>query len=732
MFVPMLVLAASAVPRATAPATVTTTLSQDTTLDRSKAEVDFGRDTVLRGGPGTAILIRFPQVGAPEGKALRVTSAKLVLTAVSRQDPQIESVGRVTKPWDEGPDDGTTVGKDKKPAPTVAFAATWNSAWHGFSKWTSGGAADDVVAVPAKGNLVGEQYVVDGLAEAVQWQIDHPAQNYGFRLTFAGNTAFLSHDFFEGKPKLVVEFGEPGPDGPDLAILAVEPSGDSWSATVANLGAVAAPAGKVTWRIGGESGESERPAIAPGEQVAVTLTAHPKPFAADARLNRMVVGADCPGDVDTSNNETAVFTDGEPIVCSGTAKELATAQTLVNAMDSYLLPMSRYSFARDGGRVRFRLATKPAPGAAQVTLGPGTNIRNLWRTFLETRYGPVFGQSGPNAVPQVQRDYRDDTHWLSLLPLPPLGFPEAVENPVALQTSLGFSAPEIYLANASLGKSREECLPLLQQLPSVLLIKFKDYQGQPLTGCDVEFVPAKNGLPNDAEALRLKTDANGIVRVSGRDAGGGKKNCFGQVEADGSNLFVQIRTKRGRTVESVWLPVWTLWQEVARGNKSVGTVEYRVNQSSGEIAADQDLALNKIVSDGVGSPPAQLVALVDGKPDTAFEMDTTSRPSYIEIDLGRDRPIGEVRLAFSKGSEPWQAFDIAVYGTAQPVASARTWLRETDLPAHKTHVAKVVDGATTLTYRAQAIVGRYLRIIPRKPAKTSLTSVSVSPAIVGG
>ncbi|MBX3112482.1 MAG: discoidin domain-containing protein [Fimbriimonadaceae bacterium] len=730
MFVPLLALASPVMPHRVAPAVVTTTLSQDTTIDRSKADVDFGRDTVLRGGPGLAVLLRFPQIDTPAGKSRRVTSAKLVLTPVSKDDPRLESVGRLTRDWDEGPDDGADTAK--KPTATPAFAATWNSAWHGFEKWTTPGAADDAVAVSAKGALAGEEYVIDGLAEAVQWQLDHPGQNYGFRLTFSGSTAFLSHDFYEGKPKLVVEFGEPGADGPDLAVLAVEPAGDGWSATVANLGAAPAPAGKVAWRLGTESGTSDRAALSPGETATVALAAHPKAFAADPRLNRMTVSADCPGDTDLGNNETVVWTDGEPIVCTGGGpQELATAQSLVLAMNSYLLPMSRYSFAKDGGRVRFRVSTRPVADAAQVTLSATTNIRTLWRAFLETRYGPVFGKSGPEARPQVARDYRDDTHWLSLLPLPPLGFPEAVENPVALQASLGFSAPEVYLANASMGKTREQCLPLLQQVPTVLLIKLRDYQGQPLAGCDVDYVPAKDGVPDDAAALHLKTDANGIVRVSGRDDGAGKKNCFGHVAADGSNLFVQVRTKRGKTVESVWLPVWTLWQEVARGNKSVGTVEFRVNQSSGEIATDQDLAINKIVSDGAGSPPAQLVALVDGKPDTAFEIDTTSKPGWIEIDLGRDRPIGEVRLAFAKGSPPWQAFDIAVYGTAQPVASARTWLRETDLAAHKARVANDADGATTLTYRAQAVVGRYLRIIPRTPTKTSLTGVAVFPAILG-
>ncbi|MBS1707432.1 MAG: hypothetical protein JSS65_01785 [Armatimonadetes bacterium] len=730
MFAPLLVLAPALLPQAQAK-TLSTSLAQDTTLDRSKAEADFGRDTVLRGGSGLAILVRFPQLRAPEGKNMRVTSAKLVLTSVTKDVPKLESVGRLTKAWDEGPDDGPVLAADKRQRPPSAFAATWNSAQHGFAKWTSPGAAEDVVNIPATGSVNGETYVVDGLAEAAQWICDHPGQNYGFRLAFANQVTFLSHDFFEGRPKLEVEFAERGGDGPDLAVVSVEKEGAGWSASVANLGTSSAPAGKVEWKAGADSGSADRPVLAAGERATVALGPGPKPFPADQRLSRMLVSATCAGDTDLGNNEASVWTDGEPLACvGGDAAQTVQAQSLVSAMNEYLLPMSRYSFARDGGRVRFRLVTKAEGGAPVVKLSATTNIRMLWKAYLDSKFGSVFGEMGPGATPRITRDYRDDTRWLNLLPLPALGFPGSVENPVALQTSLGFSAPEIYLANASLGSTPEQCAALVQQVPNVLLVQIKDYTGQPVAACDVDYVPAKSGVPDESAAMHYRTDANGLFRVSGRDAGNGKKNAFGPVTPE--NLYVQIRTKRGKTVESFWMPVWSLWQEVARGNKSVGTLEYRVNQSSGEIDTRLDLALNKIVTDSAGSPPAQLVAMVDGKPETAFDFDTSAKPGWIEVDLGRDRPIGELRLSVPAGSKIWEMFDVAVYGTAQTPASARTWLRETMSTQHAALVSVEKSGTLTYTYRAPAIAGRYLRIIPRDGKKVSLRAVEVYPAILGG
>ncbi len=699
---------------------------QDTTLDRGKPDTDYGRDTVIRGGPGVVALVRFPQLvsGLPPGK--RVKSARLVLTPASQDVPVLDSVGRMTTGWEEGSADGTATGKEKKSA-TGDFAATWNSTGFGRRRWAAAGATDDSQPVQATGATQGDQYVVTGLGTAVQAMLDHPASSFGLGLAFKGNCAFLSGDFFENRPRLEIQLEDGPTAGPDLAVLTVEPRGGGWVARLGNLGSAPAPAGTLEWSDGSNSGKAERPEVAPGAEVSVPLGAAPQSNPTDPRSARLVVSASCPGDVQPVNNEASVWTDGTPVQVTGGLKEQAAYQVAAGALNSWVFPMSRYVFAREGCLTRLRLVTAGGDGAPTVkadTRGPVTDLvsalvglpKGFWSKWpVEVNGVGVLG------------DTRDDTRWLNLLPLPPIGYQEAVGNPVSLQQSGLVSSPEVYLLNSLRGKSASDRLALMQEVPNVLLLRFQDLTGQPLANCAVDYVPTSKGELDEAGALHMKTDALGNLRVGGR---GASKNSFGPVDADGGNAWVQIRTKRGATVVSLWMPVWQLWQEVARGNKSVGTLECRVNQSTGEIDTRQDLAANKIVTDSFNDLPAQLVALVDSNPTTSFDLDTTSKPGWIEIDLGRDRPVGEVRISFAKGSRIWNAFDIAGYGTAQTPSSAKAWFHESMGAEHVDLIGNTGINGTTMVYRAPAVTSRYLRIIPRESSKVSLTGIEVYPAIV--
>jgi hypothetical protein len=117
--------------------------------------------------------------------------------------------------------------------------------------------------------------------------------------------------------------------------------------------------------------------------------------------------------------------------------------------------------------------------------------------------------------------------------------------------------------------------------------------------------------------------------------------------------------------------------------------------------------------------------LVDGLIDTPVSLDF-KEDDWVEIDLGRDRSIGEVVL-FGKG-DFWKRFDIMVYATGQKADEARMWCSEADWKWTSANRRDPAEGGFSVSYRSQSQRVRFIRLICRKAtAHSELTEIRVTP-----
>jgi len=121
---------------------------EDTFLDQSNAVTNYGRDLMLSGGPGKAILIRFGDLERVVGYGVKVSNAKLRLPITLGVGAKLVSASRVLLPWNEGPGRrGLDIAKGKVGAPgekveTPRWSTTWGWRRAGVEggRWEKGGA----------------------------------------------------------------------------------------------------------------------------------------------------------------------------------------------------------------------------------------------------------------------------------------------------------------------------------------------------------------------------------------------------------------------------------------------------------------------------------------------------------------------------------------------------------------------------------------------------------------
>lgn len=154
----------------------------------------------------------------------------------------------------------------------------------------------------------------------------------------------------------------------------------------------------------------------------------------------------------------------------------------------------------------------------------------------------------------------------------------------------------------------------------------------------------------------------------------------------------------------------------ARGMTKAASIELPFNLPASEITRDNNLVLGKPTRDSAGSFPAQLLGLTDDNDGTTF---TLSPKAWVEVDLGRDRLLGELEL---RGEVP-QAFLVAVYGTTEKVNDSRPWISEANL-SDRLRYYPSTDPNSTL-YRPKPMGGRYLRILNAGDKPATLKGIRV-------
>jgi hypothetical protein len=173
-----------------------------------------------------------------------------------------------------------------------------------------------------------------------------------------------------------------------------------------------------------------------------------------------------------------------------------------------------------------------------------------------------------------------------------------------------------------------------------------------------------------------------------------------------------------------WLKAWQLVDAYARGNRQAAFLELRFNVTHRPIKPE-DWARNKVVLDSANSSLESLNALVDGDAATSYQADA----EWIELDIGRDRPIGEIVLVTNGDHDAvWNQFEILVYSTGQRLDQARTFALEVDWQ-RAVRLQRDVDPSNPevwrVAYRALPQTVRFIRIVRRKGSQIRLAGIEV-------
>jgi hypothetical protein len=94
---------------------------------------------------------------------------------------------------------------------------------------------------------------------------------------------------------------------------------------------------------------------------------------------------------------------------------------------------------------------------------------------------------------------------------------------------------------------------------------------------------------------------------------------------------------------------------------------------------------------------------------------------WIEIDLGRDRPIGEVQVLTKDGGMPRQ-FDVQTYATGQQPPTVEAWVKDLDFRWSQSNRA---DKDGFVRYRGPAVRSRFIRIVNRSGGAGTIREIRV-------
>lgn len=300
------------------------------------------------------------------------------------------------------------------------------------------------------------------------------------------------------------------------------------------------------------------------------------------------------------------------------------------------------------------------------------------------------------------------------------------------------SATDAAALNAAVGHRRGFSPAGLFNLPPTVILKVTDLSGLPVGEATVEGFPMANGSIRASEPqFKVQTGAAGTVALPSLPSGLPAdwkgflatlptNSLFGRLDPNGRNGVLLLQIKKGETPSYAFLKAWQLADAYRRSPSPAMVFEVRVDVGA-DVDRSQNLAKNRIVSDSANTLPAKLLPLVDESEDGSVELGG-GKDAWIEIDLGRDRAFGEVRLA---GKGPfWERFTVMAYATGQTFQEAKVLAREANWTwtyANRSEAGKS-DGVRTVSYRSAGLRARYIRIVRNEDGPAgSLAEVMVHP-----
>jgi hypothetical protein len=696
--------------------------ASDTHIEARTPNQNYGGDHILVGGSSSTILIKFGDLNRAAAGKRKVTSASLILTSAGRE-PRLKSIRALQTPWGEGPLNTLGTPPSEK-APKGS--ATWRERRAGSIAWAQSGAASTPDSQPIEGataTFADGKLTITGLAPVVQNQLDAWHENHGFALTFDGPSEFFSGNSPTNRPKLILELSDAEPNaGPDLSVTMIdrdkaEPrNGEqvTYTATIKNVGSAPAPTFGAAWVVNEKrgSGLQVTKTLAPGEETTLTTT---KAFQKEDDHRFSTVGLKLEvQDANKGNNYLEINENARPVsvqspstegtTISGSGAPEDNSQERVRILND-ILSESRYSFAPEGATIRFRLAkgemtmaiNDPVPGhsLARALTGALLDLQNQQITPDEVQLlhnGKRITRGSIDRFPGLSGGGSTliDSSVLGALWLPYEPVYNQIYESIPLQDSGLLAATTVASFKAT---------DLKSMLPPTTVVRASDTANRPLANADLHFYQSEDGkIPNGPPTFTVKTSAGGTAVIPAAR--------FQNLAADGKNGVFMVATERFGTWEWSWLKAWQLLDARARTGSPAVFVEVQFNLPSDPIDTETNLALNKVPADSANTLPARLINLVDGKLDTEIDLPNEAG-AWIELDLGRDRPIAELNLT---GSAFWDRFDIQTYGTGESATGAQIWARELDF---SWSIQNRADSGT-LRYRGPRKTARYIRITAKE------------------
>ncbi|MBS1708624.1 MAG: hypothetical protein JSS65_07880, partial [Armatimonadetes bacterium] len=656
-----------------------------------------GGDYELAGGQAKTILIRFGDLERAIGHK-RVTSARLILH-VSDGSANLRSIARVKVPWGEGPVRRPSFMQPRpgEPAEPVG-AATWRSRLTGFADWQLQGATGPDDAEPIAGakltKLDGDFVAIEGITPQVSEMATRWYDNFGFALQFEGSVMFESSQAPFNRPRLELTLEDAAPvSGADLAVLplSAKDSGDAWevSAKVKNLGDAPSGPFHFLWLNESRPGVmSENPELAPGGEL--NLTYKVAKHGRDPRFATIALRLyPKQPDADPSDDQAEYFLGGGTVNVPSTDWKLG-ART-ARFVNETVFGQSRFSFARDGVTKRVNPVLSEAPAGFEP----------LVEAILLQAGAQDLRAKTPTEAPYAEGMLGGETRCDSIL-FPQISLPSEPYFTPLLDNS-GLEATDLLgMTNVALLNG------ITPAAPKVVFVRPVNRMGAVFQ--NVQIAISKEG--QQAPLATLPPSTSEAVPVPG--------GIF-----DGDLLHTVYRvdgTLNGVTASS-FLYGWQLLDCASRGNANAAIIDIPLDLPNLELG-ETNLAEGKDVSDSANRP-AEMLAVLTKEGNTTPVTVSGKRGSWVEIDLARDRSVGEV-LLLSKNLPP--ALDIMTYETGQKPEDATLWARDPDARWRLAH--RPIEGG--LAFRPSAGQFRFIRIVSRfDQPDWELTGIRVRSAKVG-
>lgn len=285
---------------------------------------------------------------------------------------------------------------------------------------------------------------------------------------------------------------------------------------------------------------------------------------------------------------------------------------------------------------------------------------------------------------------------------------------------------EVAALNANLGRRAGYRGSVLYDVPGFATMRIQSANGRPLPSAVIGMWQMRDGkVPHGDPDHILVADTGGIVTLPRNPIGEDKPvavgghtlspNVFGRIDPGGANGVYLLGVRFGGVTEWGFLKLWQLVDSYHRGNRGATILETRFNVPI--LVLDDKTAIASGKSGKSSDEALNLAALTDGNPATVVSLPAATG-AWVELDLGQDVPIGEVRLVLPDAGF-WQDFEFRVRQAGEDDLDAFPYARETRFDWSAANRRDRVPGGIALSYRSFPMSGRFLRIVNRGPARAA-------------